>query len=225
MNAPPPSPLPEIAMLFDCATLSPENTYKLLVSTVVPRPIAWVTTLDAAGAPNTAPYSFFNAVSGSPPIVCIGIGPKREGLKDTGENIRRIGQFVVNLVPAAAAEAMNVTAIDFPPGVNELAEAGLTAVASSHVAPPRIAESPVAMECETHQIVEVGAGRAIVLGRVLAFHIDDACVLDPVRCYIDTPRLDLVGRMGGSGGYVKTTDRFEIARIPLAAWKGRGAAD
>lgn len=212
-------------MLFDCATLSPENTYKLLVSTVVPRPIAWVTTLDAQGQPNAAPYSFFNAVSGSPPVVAIGIGPKKEGLKDTGENIRRSGQFVVNLVPAAAAEAMNVTAIDFPPGVNELAEAGLTAVPSSLVAPPRIAESPVAMECETLTIVEVGPGRSVVLGRVVAFHIDDACVLDAARCYIDTPKLDLIGRMGGSGGYVRTTDRFEISRIPLAAWGGRGAGD
>jgi flavin reductase (DIM6/NTAB) family NADH-FMN oxidoreductase RutF len=211
-------------MLFDCAGLSPENTYKLLVSTVVPRPIAWVTTLDAEGRPNAAPYSFFNAVSGSPPIVAIGIGPKQEGLKDTGENIRRSGQFVVNLVPAAAAAAMNVTAIDFPPGVNELAEAGLTTAASRHVAPPRIAESPVAMECETLSIVEVGPGRAVVLGRVLAFHIDDACVLDPVRCHIDTPKLDLIGRMGGSGGYVRTTDRIEIPRIKLSAWTERGAA-
>jgi flavin reductase (DIM6/NTAB) family NADH-FMN oxidoreductase RutF len=208
-------------MLFDCATLSPESTYKLLVSTVVPRPIAWVTTIDAEGQPNAAPYSFFNAVSGSPPVVAIGIGPKKEGPKDTGENIRRSGQFVVNLVTATAAEAMNVTAIDFPAGVNELTEAGLTAVPSSLVAPPRIAESPVAMECETLSIVEVGPGRSVVLGRVLAFHIDDACVLDPARCHIDTPKLDLIGRMGGAGGYVRTTDRFEIPRIPLAAWKGR----
>lgn len=211
-------------MLFDCAALSPENTYKLLVSTVVPRPIAWVTTLDASGLPNAAPYSFFNAVSGSPPVVCIGIGPKTPGLKDTGENIRRSGEFVVNLVPEAAAEAMNVTAIDFPAGVNELAEAGLTPVRSTHVAPPRIAESPVAMECRLLQLIELGAGRAVVLGQVLAFQIDDACVLDPERCHVDTPKLGLIGRMGGRGGYVRTTDRMEIPRISLEAWQSRGAA-
>lgn len=211
-------------MLFDCAALPPENTYKLLTSTVVPRPIAWVTTLDPAGVPNAAPYSFFNAVCGSPPVVCIGIGPKTPGLKDTGENIRRTGEFVVNLVPEAAAEAMNVTAIDFPPGVNELAEAGLTAVPSIHVAPPRIAESPVAMECRRVQMVELAAGRAVVLGEVVAFHIEDGCVLDPVRCHIDTPRLGLIGRMHGAGGYVRTTDRLEMPRLSLAAWQARGSA-
>ncbi|WP_291295272.1 flavin reductase family protein [Elioraea sp.] len=212
-------------MLFDCASLSPENTYKLLVSTIVPRPIAWVTTLDAEGRPNAAPYSFFNAMSGSPPVLCIGIGPKREGLKDTGENIRRSGQFVVNLVPESAAAAMNVTAIDFPPGVDELLEAGLTAVPSTHVGPPRIAESPVAMECERIAVVEVGHGRAVVLGRVLAFHIDDACVLDPVKCYVDTPKLGLIGRMHGAGGYLRTSDRFEMPRIALADWQDKRAAD
>jgi flavin reductase (DIM6/NTAB) family NADH-FMN oxidoreductase RutF len=211
-------------MLFDCAALPPENTYKLLVSTVVPRPIAWVTTLDAEGVPNAAPYSFFNAVSGAPPVVCVGIGPKKPGLKDTGENIRRSGEFVVNLVPEAAAQAMNVTAIDFPAGVNELAEAGLTPLPSTHVAPPRIAESPVAMECRLLQLVELAAGRAVVLGEVLAFQIDDACVLDAARCYIDTPRLGLIGRMHGAGGYVRTTDRLEMPRISLAAWQERGAA-
>lgn len=212
-------------MLFDCASLSPENTYKLMVSTIVPRPIAWVTTLDAEGRPNAAPYSFFNAMSAAPPVICIGIGPKREGLKDTGENIRRSGQFVVNLVPESMAEAMNVTAIEFPPGVDELVEAGLTPVPSTHVAPPRIAESPVAMECERIAVVEVGHGRAVVLGRVLAFHIDDACVLDPAKCYVDTPRLGLIGRMHGGGFYVRTSDRFEMPRIPLAAWQAKRAAD
>jgi len=209
-------------MLFDCATLSPENTYKLLVSTIVPRPIAWVTTLDASGTPNAAPFSFFNAMSGSPPIVSIGIGHKRDGLKDTGENIRRTRQFVVNLVSDATAEAMNVTAIDFPTGVNELAEAGLTQTPSTFIAPPRITESPVALECELHTMVELGQGRAVMLGTVLAIHIDDAYVLDAARCYIDTPKLGLIGRMHGLGGYVRTTDRLDLPRISLAAWQDRG---
>ncbi len=188
-------------MLFDFAATPAENVYKLLVSTVVPRPIAWVTTQDLDGTLNAAPFSFFNAVSGNPPIVCIGIGGRAPGdTKDTGGNIRRTGQFVVNLVSNALAEKMNVTAIDFRKEVNELAEAGLTTAPSARVGPPRIAEAPVAMECERLVIVEVGVDRAVILGRVLAMHIGDEFVLDPVRCYVDTPRLDLIGRMPAAVG-------------------------
>src|SRR3954471_3625621 len=128
-------------MLFEFDNTPSENIYKLLVSTVVPRPIAWVTTQDIDGTVNAAPFSFFNAVSGKPPVVAIGIGGRAPGdVKDTGGNIRRTGQFVVNLVNNALAEQMNVTAIDFPKEVNELEEAGLTTVPSLHVRPPRIAE-------------------------------------------------------------------------------------
>ena len=110
-------------MLFECDKTSSENIYKLLVSTVVPRPIAWVTTRDIDGTVNAAPFSFFNAVSGNPPVVAIGIGGRAPGdVKDTGGNIRRTGEFVVNLVSNALAEKMNITAIDFGKDVNELAE-------------------------------------------------------------------------------------------------------
>jgi flavin reductase (DIM6/NTAB) family NADH-FMN oxidoreductase RutF len=210
-------------MLFDFATLSAQDCYKLLVSTIVPRPIAWVTSQDAQGRLNAAPFSFFNALVGTPPIVGIGIGDRRPqdppgSWKDSGANIRATGQFVVNLVPYDAREAMNVTAIEFPHEVDELAQAGLTTLPSVKVAPPRIAESPVSFECERLVIVEVAVDRAIVLGRVLAVHVRDDCVLDEKRCYIDTPKLDLIGRMHGAGWYARTTDRFEMPRIPVSAW-------
>jgi flavin reductase (DIM6/NTAB) family NADH-FMN oxidoreductase RutF len=207
-------------MLFDMQALSAQDTYKLLVATVVPRPIAWVTTQSPEGVLNAAPYSFFNAVSGHPPVVCFGIGGRKPGdAKDTGNNIRRTGQFVVNLVSQATAEAMNVTAIDFGPEVDELAEAGLTTLPSTRVAPPRIAESPVSMECERLVLVDVGTERTVVLGRVLAMHVRDDCVMDAARCYIDTPKLDLIGRMHGRGWYARTTDRFDLPRIDLADYQ------
>ena len=212
-------------MLFDLAALDAQNAYKLLVSTVVPRPIAWVTTQDLDGSVNAAPFSFFNAVSGDPPVVAIGIGGRAPGdVKDTGGNIRRTGQFVVNMVSDALAEKMNVTAIDFGKDVNELAEAGLVTAPSAKVRPPRIAASPVAFECERLVIVDVGVDRSVVLGRVLAIHIADDCVLDPARCYVDTPKLDLIGRMHGGGWYTRTRDRFDLPRIAVADWPARKAA-
>jgi len=213
-------------MLFDLAGLDAQNAYKLLVSTVVPRPIAWVTTQDLDGSVNAAPFSFFNAVSGDPPVVAIGIGGRAPGdVKDTGGNIRRTGQFVVNMVSDALAEKMNITAIDFDKSVNELTEAGLTTAASAKVRPPRIAESPVSFECERLVIVEVGVDRAVVLGRVVAIHIKDEFVLDAARCYVDTPKLDLIGRMHGGGWYSRTRDRFELPRIPVGDWPARKAAE
>ena len=201
-------------MLFDLATLPDRDRYKLLVACVVPRPIAWVVTLSAEGGLNAAPYSFFNAMSSDPPVVAIGIGTRPSGdLKDTGANIRETHQFVVNLVNADNADAMNQTAYDHAPGVDEIERAGLTTVPSTHVRPPRIAESPVAMECEHVQTIDIGPDRAIVLGRVLAMHIADAAVLDPARCYIDTPKLDLIGRMHGAGWYARTTSLFELKRL------------
>jgi flavin reductase (DIM6/NTAB) family NADH-FMN oxidoreductase RutF len=206
-------------MLFDFEKMPAQDCYKLVVSSVVPRPIAWVVSQDAAGVVNAAPYSFFNAFSDNPVVVGFGAGPRPEGaLKDTAANIRATGQFVVNLVPESAVQGMNVTAVDFPPGVDELAEAGLTTVPSSKVKPPRIAESPVALECETFQLIPAGR-HTIVLGRVVAMHIKDDCILDPVKCYVDTPKLGLVGRMHGRGWYARTTDRFEVPRMTVAEWE------
>ncbi|MGC9271282.1 flavin reductase family protein [Acidiphilium sp.] len=207
-------------MIFDFTELAPLDQYKLLASTVVPRPIAWVVSLNAAGHLNAAPFSFFNVFGAGPPILCIGIGARKPGdIKDTGENIRTTGEFVVNLVAQTNAAAMNITAIDFGPEIDELAEAGLTTLPSVKIKPPRIAESPVAMECKLHSIIEFGPDRAMVIGEVLAMHVRDDAVLDPVRCHIDTPRLDLIGRMHGGGWYSTTNDRFDLPRIAVKDWQ------
>lgn len=209
-------------MLFDMSKMDPINIYKVLVSTVVPRPIAWVTTLEEDGSLNAAPYSFFNAMSGNPPVICFGISGRKPGdAKDTGNNIRRTGEFVVNLVSDELAEAMNITAIEFEASVDEFQQAKITPAPSLHVKPPRILESPVSMECRRLVTVEVGVDRSVVMGSVLAIHVRDDCVLDAERFYIDTPKLDLVGRMHGGGWYTRTRDRFEIPRIPVENWKKR----
>jgi flavin reductase (DIM6/NTAB) family NADH-FMN oxidoreductase RutF len=206
-------------MLFDFKEIPPKECYKLLVSTVTPRPIAWVVTQDARGELNAGAFSFFNAFSGNPPVVAIGVGNRKPGTpKDTGVNIRETGQFVVNLVSEGNAEQMNITAIEFDYGVNELEQAGLTTVPSVLVKPPRIAESPVAMECELIQIVDLGE-TGLVLGRVLAMHVRDEFVLDAATHYIDTPKLKLLGRMHGRGWYARTTDLFDMPRIPVSDWK------
>lgn len=213
-------------MLFDFDKLPPQQRYKLLVSTVVPRPIAWVVTQDTAGQLNAAPFSFFNVLGEDPPTVIISIGGRKPGdAKDTGNNIRETGEFVVNLVGYDNARQMVETAIDFDHGIDELAEAGLTTVASTRVKPPRIAESPVAMECEKLMTIELGVRRVLVLGKVLAMHVRDDCVLDANRNYIDTAKLDLIGRMHGAGWYGRLSDRFEIPRIPVDQWQRRTAAE
>ena len=207
-------------MLFDFATIPARERYKLLISTVVPRPIAWIVSQNLEGQLNAAPFSFFNAFAGDPPVVGIGIGSHDPGRpKDTRRNIRDTGQFVVNLVSEETAEAMNVTAIEFEAGANEIAEAGLHTIPSVRVKPPRIAASPVSMECELMQIVELGAQSGLVLGRVLAMHVREDCVLDAKRHYIDTPKLKLIGRMHGSGWYARTSDLFSMDRISRENWK------
>jgi len=206
-------------MLFDFSALPGKECYKLLVSTVTPRPIAWLVSQDAKGLINAAPFSFFNAFSGEPPVVGIGIGSHGTGrAKDSRANILETRQFVVNLVSEANAQAMNVTAIEFDQSVNELEQAGLTALPSVRVKPPRIAESPVAMECELMQIVDWGES-GLVLGRVVAMHIHDEFILDAAKNYIDTPKMKLIGRMHGRGWYARTSDLFEMPRIPLNEWK------
>lgn len=211
-------------MLFDFAQIPARECYKLLVSTVTPRPIAWVVSLDVAGRMNAAPFSFFNAFSGDPPVVGIGIGCHNPPFpKDTRANIRDTRQFVVNLVSEDVAQAMNITAIEFESGANELQQAGLRVLPSVRVKPPRIAESPVAMECELMQIVELGPNNGLVLGRVVAMHVRDDAVLDAAKNYIDTPKLKLIGRMHGSGWYARTSDLFEMPRIALEKWRERTA--
>lgn len=206
-------------MLFDFAEMPAQERYKLLIATITPRPIAWVVSQDATGVTNAAPFSFFNAVAGNPPTIGIGIGSHEPGRpRDTRVNIKATGQFVVNLVSEENAEAMNITAIEFPHGVDELKEAKLTTLPSTRVKPPRIAESPVAMECELIQIVELGPETGLVLGRVVAMHIHDDMILDPKKHYIDTPKLKLIGRMHAADWYARTSDLFKMPRIPVAEW-------
>jgi flavin reductase (DIM6/NTAB) family NADH-FMN oxidoreductase RutF len=210
-------------MLFDFGKIPPREGYKLLISTVTPRPIAWITSQNPAGQLNAAPFSFFNAFSGDPPVVGIGIGSNEPGrAKDTRRNIRETKEFVVNLVSEDMAEAMNITAIEFESGVNEIAEADLETVPSVRVKPPRIAASPVSMECALMQIVELGPDNGLVLGRVLAMHVRDDLVIDPAKHYVDTPRLKLIGRLHGSGWYARTSDLFQMDRILRRNWILRG---
>jgi len=209
-------------MLFDFAGLSGRERYKLLVATITPRPIAWVVSQNAGGRLNAAPFSFFNAFSGEPPVIGIGVSSHEPGRpKDTQRNIRETGEFVVNLVSERTVEAMVITAIEFEAGVDELAQAQLKTLPSVRVKPPRIANSPVAMECELMQIVDLGPDNALVLGRVLAMHVEDDMVLDAEKHYIDTPKLNLIGRMHGTGWYARTGDLFEVPRIPRTDWSLR----
>ena len=214
-------------MHFDLAAIPPTEGYKLLVSTVVPRPIALATTVNAAGQINAAPFSFFNAVSSNPPVVVLGISPGDpalnpgfEGYKDTERNIRDTGEFVVNLVDEALAERMNVCAVDFPREVEELNEAKLTAVASVGVKPPRIAEAPVSFECQRITGLSLGPRSTLEVGRVIHIHIRDDLV-DPQKYYVATEKMRLVGRMHGRGWYARTSDLFLMDRISLGEWKDR----
>ena len=210
-------------MLFDMETLEAQNRYKILASTVTPRPIAWVTTLSEDGVVNAAPYSFFNALGHEPPTLALGLLAGKGGFKDTAANILATGEFVVNLVSEKNAEAMNVTCIDAPPDIDELSLAGLTPVRSHAVRPPRIAESPVSFECRTLTSLVTGPRQTIVIGRIVCAHVDDAFVQDKERCYIDTQALGLIGRMHGSGWYARCTDLFQMDRPTWAEWQRDGA--
>ena len=212
-------------MHFDLAAIPPTEGYKLLVSTVVPRPIALATTINAKGRVNAAPFSFFNAVSSRPPVVVLGISPgestdgySEDGYKDTERNIRDSGEFVVNLVDEAIAERMNVTAVDFPTEMGELEPARFTPVPSIGVKPPRIAESPVSFECKRITGLSLGVQSTLEVGRVIHIHIRDDLV-DPERFYVKTDQIGLIGRMHGRGWYARTTDLFDMPRISFAEWQ------
>jgi flavin reductase (DIM6/NTAB) family NADH-FMN oxidoreductase RutF len=208
-------------MHFDLAKIGEQNAYKLLISTVVPRPIALATTVDKNGRVNAAPFSFFNAVSSRPPVVVLGISPgdsAGDGYKDTERNIRDTGEFVVNLVDEAIAERMNICAVDFPTEIGELEKADLHPVASVGVRPPRIAEAPVSFECQRITGLSLGSQSTLEVGRVIHIHIRDGLV-DPERFYVQTDKLHLIGRMHGRGWYARTTDLFEMDRMTYSEWK------
>lgn len=200
-------------MLYDTSVIDPSVTYKLMTATVTPRPIAWVTTKERNGTLNAAPYSFFNAMGHEPPTLVIGLlRDPDKGFKDSAENIISTGEFVVNLVPAELADQMNVTAVQAPSQIDELALAGLETEASSKIAPPRIKGAPVAFECSLFSAVVTGPKQTIAIGRIEAIHVDDAMLIDAERGHVDNAALDLIARLHGSGWYVKGGERFKIDR-------------
>jgi flavin reductase (DIM6/NTAB) family NADH-FMN oxidoreductase RutF len=197
-------------MIIDPTTVPAQINYRILVGAVVPRPIAFVSTISPEGVHNLAPFSFFNVVCGDPPVVCF--SPIwRNPPKDTIVNIRATGEFVVNIVSEDFADRMNICSGEYPSSVDEFKMSGLTPVESVVVRAPRVRESHVNMECKLMQIVEVSArpmGGSLVIGEVVRFHVDDA-VIDEFR--IDADKLRAVGRMSGSD-YARTRDRFSLVR-------------
>ncbi len=202
-------------MQFDMRTLPLPARYKILNSTVTPRPIAWVTTLSREGIGNTAPYSFFNAVGDDPPMLVLGLlkHPVSGDMKDTARNITTTGEFVVNLVSEHDAERMNLCSVDAPADVDEANKAGLQMVPSTVVKPPRIASSPVGFECRKLVALDIGSRQTVVLGEILVAHIADEFILDPDKLYLDTPAMKLIGRLHGSGWYTRASgSMFKMER-------------
>jgi flavin reductase (DIM6/NTAB) family NADH-FMN oxidoreductase RutF len=194
----------------DPGSTPPQNLYKLLIGSVVPRPIGFISTISPEGAHNLAPFSFFNAVCGDPPVVFFSAS-YREPCKDSYRNVKATGEFVVNIVSEEIAEHMNLTSGDYPYGSDEFEISGLTPVACDLVKPARVAESHVSMECKLMQIIDISMrpwGGSLVLGEVIRFHVDDNIVTD---FRIDPDKLRAVGRMGGNE-YTRTRDRFSMIR-------------
>jgi flavin reductase (DIM6/NTAB) family NADH-FMN oxidoreductase RutF len=202
---------------IDPAQIAPSDIYKLMIGMIVPRPIAFVSTVDAAGIRNLAPFSYFTACGSNPPMVCFCTSVRSDPrpYKDTLVNVEATGEFVVNIVSEEFAEQMNLTSADVPPEVDEFELSGLTPIASDLVKPPRVAESKVQMECRLHQIVRVSdqpGGGILVLGEVLRFHVLESLFDDQEAGYkIDPGELNAIGRMGGPT-YVRTRDLFEMQR-------------
>jgi flavin reductase (DIM6/NTAB) family NADH-FMN oxidoreductase RutF len=198
---------------LDAGAAEPRDIYKLMVGAIVPRPIAFVSSISADGVLNLAPFSFFTAISANPPVICF--SPMVRGSdgrrKDTLNNIETTGEFVVNVVSEEFVGKMNLCSSEYPPEVDEFCVSGLTPVPSDLVRPPRVAESRIHMECRLLQVVHVSPeplGGSLVIGGVLRFHVDDKLVSNFA---IDPDRLNAVGRMGGPT-YSRTRDRFNLER-------------
>lgn len=204
-------------MEFDFSILSANERYKLLCASITPRPIAWVTSQSASGVRNAAPFSFFNMMGSEPPLVALGLMSRPDGdLKDTAANIAETGEFVVNLVREADADAMSFTCIDAPPEFDEIAEGRLDTLASTVVGPPRLASAPVSMECRTFETIQA-LSTTIVIGQVLRFHIDDA-FLQVSNLHVDTAAMQIIARMHGRSWYAKSSDLFEVERPSYEQW-------
>ncbi|MEI4196924.1 flavin reductase family protein [Roseovarius sp. E0-M6] len=210
------APPPETSSRFDFSELEARDRYKLLIGSVVPRPIAWVTTLSTSGVPNAAPYSFFNCLSADPAIVAIGVEYRSDKtFKDTAQNIRDTEQFTVNICDHSTLEQMNITAIAFPPETDELTEADLTLVPGEFTDVPRIAEAPVSFECRRYITLNIGLSRDIVLGQVLGMWARPGLVNE--RLHVDATQLDALGRMGGHA-YCRSNATFDLPTPSPEQW-------
>jgi flavin reductase (DIM6/NTAB) family NADH-FMN oxidoreductase RutF len=200
-------------MKIDFDTLAAREAYGWMSGTIYPRPIAWVSTVSAAGETNLAPFSYFQAIASKPPVLMFVPANNRDGRrKDTLRNIEEVPEFVVNLVPHSLGGAMNDTAASLPHGQSEFEKFHVAAAPSERVRPPRVALAPVAFECVLHSIVPIGdgvGGTNVVFGRILLAHVSDSVIGPDGKP--DPARLDLIGRMGGDW-YARTTDRFVIER-------------
>ena len=204
-------------MIFNPASLINKERYQLLISTILPRPIAWVSSMDRAGNLNLAPFSYFTVVCNDPMtlLFCPGIPTATGAKKDTLRNVEEVPEFVINLTNQATAEAMNLTASSLPRDQSEFEWAGVTAVSSETIQVPRVAEAPVAFECKLQRIVIVSekpGGGVAVFGEVQRIHIQDDIYIDGA---VAVDKLQPIGRIGGNG-YVRVTDKFEMERVPLS---------
>jgi flavin reductase (DIM6/NTAB) family NADH-FMN oxidoreductase RutF len=205
---------------FDFSTLSARDRYKLLIGTIIPRPIAFVTTVDDQGRPNAAPFSFFNCLSADPAIVAIGVENHADmRFKDTAFNIRMTEEFTINIVDDAMLDAMNVCAVPFPAEIDELEAAGLAAVPGTHVKCPRIASAPASLECRRYMTLEVGKSREIILGHVLACFVREGAV-NPISKHVDQRKMDAIGHLGGHG-YSRIRDQFDLPTMSVSEWEKR----
>jgi flavin reductase (DIM6/NTAB) family NADH-FMN oxidoreductase RutF len=205
-------------MELDPKAIGGAATYKLLIGCVVPRPIAWVSTVDAAGIRNLAPFSFFMGVCGDPPTIAFSSGPRDGGRKDTVRNVEASGEFVVNVVDDANAEAMNASSAEFAPDVDEFAVTGLASAPGVRVAAPRVVTAPISLECRLAQIVRVGHGpHSVVFGEIVYMHVRGD-LYDAATGRIDVAALRPVGRLAGHM-YSRTHEVFEMKR-PNPDYKG-----
>ncbi|MFC3884809.1 flavin reductase family protein [Bacillus songklensis] len=198
-------------MQFDPTQLSTKEVYKLLIGSVVPRPIAWVSTISEDGSLNLAPFSFFTVASRQPPMLCISIGPgvgEREGTeKDTLVNIRSQKEFVINVVPSYLGNEMQKSSENFPSAVNEFEAAGLTAINSEMVKPKRVKEAPIQMECRLEQIIPLGSDH-LIIGKMVYYHIQDEYYLGNYK--VDLEKLRPLGRLAGN--YSESTEFFSLPK-------------
>ena len=196
-------------MQLDPSTLAPRDAYRWMIAAVLPRPIAWISTVNGAGQPNLAPFSFFGGVTADPPTVMLSVGRRKGVRKDTARNLLETGEGVIHVPTRALAERMVATSAEVGPEVDEFALVGLAQAPSVKVRPPRVLEAPLALEARVERHVEVGRGPVdVFLLEVVWVHADDAVLVDGLP---DPTLLAAVGRLGGEG-YCDTSQPFAVAR-------------